>query len=233
MWWNDIDPYARYQEMLAFDLEMIEGRVGDLESSGTAGSISALDARLDTLEAHNLDPRLDTLEGVSSGSRLAALEGISAGTRLTALEAVSSGSRLTALEAVSMPVVRACDCSATSVASSSLTDLAGMSFAFEANRTYVGEFELSVTQSGLLATVNLALAYSGTASSVLITDVNQGLSVGALLSNLSYSVALGATRPIRIGWRVRTTNAGTLTCQGSRTAGTCTINGGWGRMVRV
>lgn len=132
--------------------------------------------------------------------------------------------------------VRACDASATSITTTTLADVAGLTFALDAGKVYVVDFDMLVNITGLAATLGVGLAYSGTASavfgSVWIGNTPQGL--GGLLTAMLGSVLLGAVTPISLTGRIRATTAGNLTLQAQRSAGsTATINGGCGRLHRV
>lgn len=134
-----------------------------------------------------------------------------------------------------LDVVRACDATAVSITSTILADVTGLSFVLEAGRTYVFYFDLSVTQTGLLATLGFAVNHSSTPLA-LFANVESGAnsgSVNALLATVSLPIALGATIPVSVSGRIRTIGPGTMTLRGSRSAGTCTINGGGGSLIRV
>lgn len=135
----------------------------------------------------------------------------------------------------SLENIRACDASATAISTTSLADIAGLTFALEAGQTYRFECEGVITQTGLLANVGFGTAYTGTASS-LVAYTNLNGTAGTLLGlNLAsvLAVALGGTVGFSVVGRIRTTTAGNLTFQGQRSAGTTTINGASAQLTRV
>lgn len=131
----------------------------------------------------------------------------------------------------SLDVVQACDASATSITTTTLANVAGCAFALEAGRTYVFDWDVAVSQTVLLGTVQLGLAFSGTPASVWFSDGSAILQ--ALPGTFSYAVAVAAVGVRRIVGRVRATTAGNLTLQGARSGGTTTLIGAIGRLIRV
>lgn len=129
------------------------------------------------------------------------------------------------------------DASAPVIATTSLALIPGSEFALEAGKTYVVQWAGVLTVSGLAATVGLGAAFTGTASlvtqAVNIGGATAGL-VGLVGTALSSLLALNAVVPFWVTARVRCTVAGTLSLQGSRSAGsTVTVNGLWGQLSRV
>lgn len=132
--------------------------------------------------------------------------------------------------------VKTVDASATSIATTSLADVAGMSFAMEANSTYRFEAELLVNATGLAGTIGVATAYSGTSSAIFSNTTLAGSVTGlsSLLTAVVGSVLLNSVNPVRVAGRIRTTTAGTFSFQAQRSAGiTATLAGGCAQFSKV
>lgn len=134
-----------------------------------------------------------------------------------------------------LDVTQSCIVSDTAIPTTAKVNVGGLVFQLEANRSYVFSFGLSVTQTGLLATLTFDVAYTGTASAtfLMIQSGSVGSSVNALLATVSLPIALGATAQIVFDGTIRATTAGIFTLRGARSSGTATINGGYGRLLRV
>lgn len=132
--------------------------------------------------------------------------------------------------------VKTVDASATSVTTTSLADVTGLSFVMEAGSTYRFEAELLVSASGLAGTVGVGTAYSGTNSAVFSNTTIGGSVTGlsSLLTAVVGSVLLNSVNPVRIAGRIRTTTAGTFSIQAQRSAGvTATLTGGCAQFSKV
>jgi len=129
------------------------------------------------------------------------------------------------------------------VASTTLADVTGLTFALPGAGTWSFEFELLITQATASSLVGLGINYTGTITRIVynvwMASTTTVLRYGSGTSN-NFAVvdatahAAGGTLPARVAGSITVSTSGTLALRAQRSAATTTINAGSsGLLVQV